>query len=214
MALGATKASVIRTVVLPFGRGGFIGAVMLGLGRALGETIAVAIIISPSFIITAHIFDAGSELDRGPHRPRIRPGRPVRRRSSPRRRLRAVRVHAARELRRLLHREPLAHRGERLMSIATLRRVTHRRSRQQPRRRRCSRAATGIAHAGRSRPAHRLGGLRGLPRLVRLLPADPLLRRRRVRHGFDRRVPCRVLLRQPPGVRADGRHLTGSSARS
>jgi phosphate transport system permease protein len=60
MALGATKASVIRTVVLPFGRGGFIGAVMLGLGRALGETIAVAIIISPSFIITAHLLSPGA----------------------------------------------------------------------------------------------------------------------------------------------------------
>jgi phosphate transport system permease protein len=60
MALGATKASVIRTVVLPFGRGGFIGAVMLGLGRALGETIAVAIIISPSFIVSAHILTPGA----------------------------------------------------------------------------------------------------------------------------------------------------------
>jgi phosphate transport system permease protein len=60
MALGATKASVIRVVVLPFGRGGFVGAVMLGLGRALGETIAVAIIISPSFIITAHILSPGA----------------------------------------------------------------------------------------------------------------------------------------------------------
>jgi phosphate transport system permease protein len=60
VALGATKASVIRTVVLPFGRGGFIGAVMLGLGRALGETIAVAIIISPSFIISANIIKPGA----------------------------------------------------------------------------------------------------------------------------------------------------------
>jgi len=59
MALGATKASVIRTVVLPFGRGGFIGAVMLGLGRALGETIAVAIVISPTFIISGHILSPG-----------------------------------------------------------------------------------------------------------------------------------------------------------
>jgi phosphate transport system permease protein len=60
LALGATKASVIRTVVWPFGRGGFIGAVMLGLGRALGETIAVAIIISPSFIVAAHILTPGA----------------------------------------------------------------------------------------------------------------------------------------------------------
>ncbi len=60
LALGATKAAVIRTVVLPFGRGGFIGAVMLGLGRALGETIAVAIIISPSFIISSHLLTPGA----------------------------------------------------------------------------------------------------------------------------------------------------------
>jgi phosphate transport system permease protein len=45
-ALGATKWGMIRAVVLPFGRGGMIGGTMLGLGRALGETIAVVMIIS------------------------------------------------------------------------------------------------------------------------------------------------------------------------
>ncbi len=45
-ALGATRWGMIRTVVLPFGRGGIIGGTMLGLGRALGETIAVYMIIS------------------------------------------------------------------------------------------------------------------------------------------------------------------------
>jgi phosphate transport system permease protein len=49
LALGGTKWSVIRTVVLPFGKGGIIGGAMLGLGRALGETIAVTLIISPLF---------------------------------------------------------------------------------------------------------------------------------------------------------------------
>ena len=49
LALGGTKWSVIRTVVLPFGKGGIIGGSMLGLGRALGETIAVTLIISPLF---------------------------------------------------------------------------------------------------------------------------------------------------------------------
>ncbi len=49
LALGGTKWGVIKTVVLPFGRGGIIGGSMLGLGRALGETIAVTIIISPLF---------------------------------------------------------------------------------------------------------------------------------------------------------------------
>jgi phosphate transport system permease protein len=49
LALGGTKWGVIKTVVLPFGKGGIIGGSMLGLGRALGETIAVTLIISPMF---------------------------------------------------------------------------------------------------------------------------------------------------------------------
>ena len=56
MALGATKASVIRTVVLPFGRGGFVGAVMLGLGRALGETIAVVLVGGASLRLAPNIY--------------------------------------------------------------------------------------------------------------------------------------------------------------
>jgi phosphate transport system permease protein len=46
LALGATKWEMIRTAVLPFGRPGVISASMLGLGRALGETIAVLLIIN------------------------------------------------------------------------------------------------------------------------------------------------------------------------
>jgi phosphate transport system permease protein len=52
-ALGATRWGMIRNVVLPFGKGGMIGGTMLGLGRALGETIAVYMIISPVFVIQA-----------------------------------------------------------------------------------------------------------------------------------------------------------------
>jgi phosphate transport system permease protein len=59
-ALGATRWGMIRTVVLPFGKGGMIGATMLGLGRALGETIAVVLIISPVFRINFHILQTGS----------------------------------------------------------------------------------------------------------------------------------------------------------
>jgi phosphate transport system permease protein len=59
-ALGATKWGMIRTVVLPFGRGGIIGGTMLGLGRALGETIAVYMIISLVFQIQPHILQAGA----------------------------------------------------------------------------------------------------------------------------------------------------------
>jgi phosphate transport system permease protein len=59
-ALGATRWGVIRTVVLPFGKGGMIGGTMLGLGRALGETIAVYMIISPVFVIQPHILQNGA----------------------------------------------------------------------------------------------------------------------------------------------------------
>ncbi len=58
-ALGATRWGMIRTVVLPFGQGGVIGACMLGLGRALGETIAVTLIISPVFHFNFHVLETG-----------------------------------------------------------------------------------------------------------------------------------------------------------
>jgi phosphate transport system permease protein len=48
LALGATKWEMVRATVLPFGRSGFIAGSMLGLGRALGETIAVFIILKTS----------------------------------------------------------------------------------------------------------------------------------------------------------------------
>lgn len=60
LALGATRWGMIRSVVLPFGRGAMIGGTMLGLGRALGETIAVVMIISPIFKIQTHILQNGT----------------------------------------------------------------------------------------------------------------------------------------------------------
>ncbi|QOD93349.1 MULTISPECIES: phosphate ABC transporter permease subunit PstC [Microcella] len=54
LALGATRWEMIRTVVLPFGRPGVIAGAMLGLGRALGETMAVAMVLSGSGVI---VFD-------------------------------------------------------------------------------------------------------------------------------------------------------------
>jgi phosphate transport system permease protein len=60
LGLGATRWGMIRNVVLPFGKGGIIGATMLGLGRALGETIAVYMIISPVFTIQWHILQNGA----------------------------------------------------------------------------------------------------------------------------------------------------------
>ncbi|MEC4015696.1 phosphate ABC transporter permease subunit PstC [Streptomyces sp. H27-D2] len=59
LALGATRWEVIRISVLPFGRSGVISASMLGLGRALGETMAVATVLSPSFLINASLLDPG-----------------------------------------------------------------------------------------------------------------------------------------------------------
>jgi phosphate transport system permease protein len=61
LALGATKWGMIRTVVIPFGQGGIIGGTMLALGRALGETVAVLLIISPAFDIKLNILQVGTE---------------------------------------------------------------------------------------------------------------------------------------------------------
>ncbi len=51
LALGATRWEMIQTAVLPFGRPGIISAAMLGLGRALGETMVVAMVLSPALVI-------------------------------------------------------------------------------------------------------------------------------------------------------------------
>jgi phosphate transport system permease protein len=61
MALGGTRFGVIRTVVLPFARGGIIGGTMLALGRALGETAAVLIIISPAYGIKFRLLESGTQ---------------------------------------------------------------------------------------------------------------------------------------------------------
>ena len=52
LALGATRWEVIRMAVLPFGRAGIVSAAMLGLGRALGETMAVAMVLSPAVVVS------------------------------------------------------------------------------------------------------------------------------------------------------------------
>lgn len=60
LALGATRWEMIRQVVLPFGRSGIVSAAMLGLGRALGETMAVAMVLSGMGVIT---FDLVSSVN-------------------------------------------------------------------------------------------------------------------------------------------------------
>ncbi|MEV8337016.1 phosphate ABC transporter permease subunit PstC [Leucobacter sp. NPDC077196] len=52
LALGATRWEMIRMAVLPFGRPGIISAAMLGLGRALGETMAVAMVLSATGLVS------------------------------------------------------------------------------------------------------------------------------------------------------------------
>jgi phosphate transport system permease protein len=52
LALGATRWEMISMAVLPFGRAGIVSASMLGLGRALGETLAVAMVLSPSVVVS------------------------------------------------------------------------------------------------------------------------------------------------------------------
>jgi phosphate transport system permease protein len=60
--LGATRWEMIRGAVFPHSRGGVVSAVMIGLGRAIGETIAVALLIGSSQHISAHIFGPGDTL--------------------------------------------------------------------------------------------------------------------------------------------------------
>jgi phosphate transport system permease protein len=62
LALGATRWEMIRITVFPHSRHGFVGAVLLGLGRAMGETIAAALVIGSSVQITGHLFSPGDSM--------------------------------------------------------------------------------------------------------------------------------------------------------
>jgi phosphate transport system permease protein len=61
LALGATRWEMIRMAVLPFARSGIISATMLGLGRALGETMAVAMVLSPGLMYSIFILQPGQQ---------------------------------------------------------------------------------------------------------------------------------------------------------
>jgi phosphate transport system permease protein len=61
-ALGATRWEMIRGVVWPHSQGGVVGSVLLGLGRAMGETIAAALVIGSSATITSHLFAPGYNM--------------------------------------------------------------------------------------------------------------------------------------------------------
>jgi phosphate transport system permease protein len=60
LALGGTRWAVARTVVLPFGKAGIVGGTMLALGRALGETISVVLVISQAFDLKLRPLEAGT----------------------------------------------------------------------------------------------------------------------------------------------------------
>ena len=58
LALGATRWEMIRMTVFPYGRSGIVSAVMLGLGRALGETMAVAMVLSATGVVTFNLISS------------------------------------------------------------------------------------------------------------------------------------------------------------
>ncbi len=62
LGLGATRWEMIRMAVLPYCRSGIVGGAMLGLGRAIGEAIAVTILIGDSPVLGKHLFEQGYTL--------------------------------------------------------------------------------------------------------------------------------------------------------
>jgi phosphate transport system permease protein len=62
LALGATRWEMITRSVLPYCRSGLVGAVILGLGRALGETMAVTMVIGNAYVLSPSLFSPGSTI--------------------------------------------------------------------------------------------------------------------------------------------------------
>ncbi len=62
LALGATRWEMIRKGVVPYCRSGLVAAVILGLGRALGETMAVTMVIGNAYRLTASLFSPGATI--------------------------------------------------------------------------------------------------------------------------------------------------------
>ena len=59
LALGGTRWGMIRAVILPFGRSGIVGGALLGFGRALGETIAILLIVQQVLEVNLRVLEAG-----------------------------------------------------------------------------------------------------------------------------------------------------------
>jgi phosphate transport system permease protein len=62
LALGATRWEMIRGAVMPHSRGGVIAAVMIGLGRAMGETIAVVLLVGGAANMSVGLFESGETM--------------------------------------------------------------------------------------------------------------------------------------------------------
>jgi phosphate transport system permease protein len=62
VALGATRWEMIRGAVFPHSRSGIVGAVLIGLGRAMGETIAVALVVGSATSVTARLLSPGNTM--------------------------------------------------------------------------------------------------------------------------------------------------------
>ena len=77
LALGATRWEMIRMAVLPFGRSGVISGAMLGLGRALGETMAVAMVLSVSGAVTFNLISSATRPPSPRTSPCSSPSRPA-----------------------------------------------------------------------------------------------------------------------------------------
>ncbi len=99
LGLGATRWEMIRIAVLPYCRSGIVGGAMLGLGRAIGETIAVTILIGDAPQLGGHLFGQGYSLA-AVDRERVRRGPGPAPLGAVRRRARAVRADPARQRRR------------------------------------------------------------------------------------------------------------------
>ena len=100
LALGATRWEMIRMTVFPYARSGMVSAAMLGLGRALGETMAVAMVLSATDIVTFNLISCPEpEHDRRQHRAEVPRGNRHRGQRPDRHRPGPLRDHLRRQLR-------------------------------------------------------------------------------------------------------------------
>ena len=204
LALGASRWRMIRAVVLPFGRGGIIGGSMLALGRAMGESISVALVLSIAFDpVGAHAADR-RQLDRRIHR---RPLRRVQPGAGPARpdglRAGAVCDHASDQHRRLTGRTslPLGRRGGDLMASVANELITA--ALPQGGDAPDTPIAAGRLHRLGSGRSGRIGGECVRAGVARLLPAAAGSRR------GSRGILC-VLVRRLPGALLV-RHVSSST---